>query len=116
MIVRMSRAIFSILVLQFVYLSGCGRKQAEQKAETIAGSPSWDSYVGAFLESTFAANPDLAVYQGRHEFDGRLPDWSPTGIQKEIARLRAERAKAMAFDSAALDERQGASKETTLWR
>ena len=102
----MSRAILAIFLVQCVYLSGCGRKQAEQKVENIPGSALWDSFVGAFLESTFAANPDLAVYQGRHEFDGKLPDWSPSGIQKEIERLRAERAKAVAFDSATLDERQ----------
>jgi hypothetical protein len=46
------------------------------------------------------------VYQGRHEFDGKLPDWSPAGMQREIDRLRAERAKSLAFDVATLDQRQ----------
>jgi len=86
--------------MQLAYVSGCGRKQAAQS------SPAWDAFVGAFLESTFAANPDFAVYQGRHKLDGKLPDWSPAGIQAEIERLRAERAKALAFEVAALDERQ----------
>jgi hypothetical protein len=74
----MSRATLLILLVPFVYLSGCVGKQAEHS------SPAWDSFVGAFLESTFAANPDFAVYQGRHEFDGKLPDGSPTSIQKEV--------------------------------
>lgn len=84
-----------------ILMTGCGGKQTAP-----AHSAEWDSYINAFLESTFAANPDLAVYQGRHEFDGKLPDWSPQGIQREIDRLKAERAKAVAFDPKTLDDRQ----------
>lgn len=83
-----------------ILMTGCGRKTAP------AHSAEWGSYINAFLESTFAANPDLAVYEGRHEFDGKLPDWSPQGIQREIDRLKAERAKAVAFDPKTLDDRQ----------
>jgi len=97
----MRHAILSLLLAGLVLLSGCSRKPAEQTS-----SAAWNSYVSAFLESTFAANPDLAVYQGRHEFDGKLPDWSPAAIKQEIDRLRAERAKAVAFDAATLDTHQ----------
>jgi len=96
----MRHAVLSLQLTALILLSGCSRKPAEQT------SAAWNSYVSAFLESTFAANPDLAVYQGRHEFDGKLPDWSPAAIKQEINRLRAERAKAVAFDAATLDSRQ----------
>ena len=41
-----------------------------------AGWPAreWDRFVSAFVETYFEANPLFAVYQGRHEFDGRFPD------------------------------------------
>lgn len=64
----------------------------------------WDDYVTALLESEFDANPPTAVWAGRHEFDGRLPDWSRTGIDNEIRRMRSQRERALRFDDAALDE------------
>jgi hypothetical protein len=85
------------ILLAVLGLSGCN--QSKQ-------SPDWDDFVKALLESSFTANPNFAVYVGRHDFDGKLPDWSKAGIQKEIQRLHAERAKAQAFDAKTLDARQ----------
>ena len=66
----------------------------------------WDTYVNQFLTDYFAAHPDFAVGQGKHEFDGKLPDWSEDGLKKEITRLHTERDKAVAFKDVQLDERQ----------
>src|SRR5690348_13218174 len=66
----------------------------------------WDAYVEQFLNDYFAANPTFAVVQGKHEYDGKFPDWSEAGLQKEIARLKAEREKASAFKDSDLDDRQ----------
>jgi len=66
----------------------------------------WDAYVDQFLSDYFAANPTFAVIQGKHEYDGKFPDWSEAGLQKEIARLKSEREKASAFKDADLDDRQ----------
>jgi uncharacterized protein (DUF885 family) len=71
-----------------------------------AANAKWDAYVEQFLEDYFVANPTFAVYQGKHEFDGKLPDFSNDGVAKEIARLKSEREKAAAFKDADLDERQ----------
>src|SRR5690242_6018778 len=62
----------------------------------------WDDFVKHFLDSSYAADPAFAVTLGRHEFDGRLPDFSDAGIRRQIARLRAAREKALAFDFAKL--------------
>ncbi len=62
----------------------------------------WDAYVEQYLESYFKAHPAFAVYKGRHEFDGQLPDWSAAGIAAEIARLKQQRAEAAAFAAEAL--------------
>jgi uncharacterized protein (DUF885 family) len=67
-----------------------------------APADSWSSFVQRFTEEYFAANPPFAVYQGRHEFDGRLPDWSETGLQAQIARLKRARADALGFRATVL--------------
>ena len=66
----------------------------------------WDAHVLRFLEDYFRANPTFAVYQGRHEYDGQLPDWSQRGIEAEIERLHRERVMAEAFDTTRLDDRR----------
>src|SRR5437764_238311 len=79
-----------------LFCASCARKPDSSKE--------WDIFVSTFLESHFAANPGFAVYVGRHDFDGKLPNWSKAGIGKEIERLRMGRTKALAFDPDALDE------------
>ncbi|HEY2866860.1 MAG TPA: DUF885 domain-containing protein [Pyrinomonadaceae bacterium] len=78
-----------------------------QSANANSGQKSgWDAYVDQFLNDYFAANPTFAAIQGKHEYDGKFPDWSEAGLQKEIARLKSEREKASAFKDADLDDRQ----------
>jgi uncharacterized protein (DUF885 family) len=72
-------------------------------AAAAAGDAAWDAHVARFVEGYFAANPSAAVYAGRHEFDGRLPDFSAASLQAEAARLRAARATTLAVDPATLD-------------
>jgi hypothetical protein len=72
---------------------------------------SWDGFVENYLERHFAANPSEAVAAGRHEWDGKLPDWSKEGLAREIARLKAEKARALAFPGAKLDARQKFERE-----
>lgn len=62
----------------------------------------WKAFSDAYIEATFKADPYFAVYQGRHEYDGILPDWSKAGIDAEIARLKAALADAEAIDPAGL--------------
>src|SRR5262245_1073310 len=101
--------LFSALAL---ISAGCQQAAppANQTVNTNTNSKSksaeWDAYVEKFLDSYFAANPHFAVYQGKHEYDGKLPDWSEEGLKKEIDRLKAERDKAVAFKDEQLDERQ----------
>ncbi len=93
----------------FVFISACEPQatNVNQTANSNAtADPKWDAYVEQFLTDYFTANPNFAVYQGRHEFDGKLPDWSRDGISREIARLKSERGKAAAFGDSDLDERQ----------
>jgi hypothetical protein len=86
-----------------------------------SGSPSsgdtgeaWDAIAARFLEEHFEANPPFAVQAGRHEFDGRLPDWTEAGLRAEIARLHAARDAAEDFDAESLDEARRLERENLL--
>ena len=100
-----------IIVVLFIFSSlfiGCqpvaNTNQASNTA--TAGKPEWDSYVDKFLSDYFEANPTFAVLQGKHEYDGKFPDWSDAGLQKEITRLKTERERAAGFKDSDLDDRQ----------
>ena len=69
-------------------------------------SRAWDAYASEFIEATFKARPQFAVWAGRHEFDGQLPDFSEEGIRKEIKRLHEARTNALGFKDSALSDKQ----------
>jgi uncharacterized protein (DUF885 family) len=100
-------------------LAACGRQEPaagagpESAAQTgaVAGNADWDTFVAAYIEEYFAANPVFAVYAGRHEFDGQMQDFSAGAIAREIERLRAARARLAGFETAGLDERRAFERD-----
>jgi len=106
MVRRLTAALGVIAVVALV--SGC------RAQEGAAPSPEWDAFAADFEAAYMEANPQFAVSQGRHEFDGRLPDWSAEAIKGWIASLRALRDKAEAFDEESLDPRQAFDREHLL--
>ncbi|HEY0684156.1 MAG TPA: DUF885 domain-containing protein [Steroidobacter sp.] len=99
------------IIMVLAALAGCDRSSPPNTRATEPPAPvvnvEWTKYVDEFVESYFRANPSFAVWQGRHEFDGQMPDWSAAGIKKEIARMEQMRAKAVGFkdDSLMPEER-----------
>ena len=75
---------------------------------------SWDSFVKSFIDSYFATRPDVAVNAGRHEYDGRLPDYSEQGLARQIAMLTDGRARAVAFDTTSLDAPRRLEREYVI--
>jgi len=102
------KKLYFVIFLGLVFcFAGCQPPANTNQTNTAAATnANWDTYVDKFLNEYFAANPTFAVYQGKHEYDGKFPDWSDAGLQKEIARLKAERDKASKFTDDQLDERQ----------
>jgi hypothetical protein len=82
------------LALSACKISPAGEAQGNEQA---ARSPEWKSFVDAYIEQTFKAQPNFAATSGRHEFDGQLPDWSEAGIQAERQRLKNAISAAQAF-------------------
>jgi hypothetical protein len=93
-------------VLAFSLL-GC-QQPARQDTARNASTPSasWDAFVAEYIDARFAIQPQHAVWAGRHEFDGGLPDFSRAGWARNAAQLRGARERARAFDADSLDERR----------
>jgi uncharacterized protein (DUF885 family) len=90
-------------------LLGC-QGPSEPAATSAAPSASqgalWDAFRDGFIERYFELNPSYAVYQGRHELDGRIGDWSDAALTRQVAFLRESIAQAEAFDGALLSDAQ----------
>jgi Bacterial protein of unknown function (DUF885) len=81
---------------------GCQKQQDIPTPRT----EDWNAFLTAFEDTYFTANPAFAVYQGRHEFDGKLPDWTADAIKNWVMALRTLRERATAVEPSSLDEKQ----------
>ncbi len=89
------------LTLLSLGASGFDMPAAAQAAPARSG---WSLFRDAFLERYFRLNPTFAVYQGRHDYDGKLPDLSNAGLKAKADFLNAQIAQARAFDAAKLSK------------
>ena len=99
------------LLVCLSFLPSCHFNRRERRREQRDVPAEWSTYRDQFLEAYFVARPDFAVRAGRHEFDGKLPDWSPEAITNEIKRLRKEKERVARFDDDDLDERENFERE-----
>jgi uncharacterized protein (DUF885 family) len=98
----------SLAAVALVLLAAC-RSQEQGPA-----ARDWDRFVSGFVETYFEANPLFAVYQGRHEFDGRFPDWSDAGLQKWARRLHQLRDSAAGFPIDSSDAKRTLERDYLL--
>jgi uncharacterized protein (DUF885 family) len=110
MITTPIRALLALILLSMLGLTACNKSEepivATEPVAEKAQAETWDEFVSRQIEAHISAHPQWAVTQGRHEFDGQLPDWSRAAFEKEVARLHKARDEAMAFT----DEQLGAEK------
>ncbi|MGI9375533.1 MAG: DUF885 domain-containing protein [Tsuneonella suprasediminis] len=65
---------------------------------------SWDRFTQATVKRMFEIDPAFAVYQGDHDYDGKLPDWSEAGLNARAAFLKQTIADANAFTGLSKDQ------------
>jgi hypothetical protein len=100
-------------------LAGCSKSPSpEHKSEAPAPAVNveWTKFVDEFIEAYFVANPSFAVASGRHEFDGQIGDWTPEGIQKEVARLEQVRQRAVGFQDSSLTPEERFQRDYVISR
>ncbi len=88
--------------LTAVIVAGALAAAPARATDMPSADAAWDTGVASFIEGHFAANPVTAVYAGRHEFDGKLPDLSDAALRRDVARLESERTRLLAVDPATL--------------
>ncbi|WP_051885041.1 DUF885 domain-containing protein [Lysobacter antibioticus] len=78
-------------------------------AAPVAAKPAgaeWNAAVDGFLSGFFEHFPTWGANAGKHEFDGRLPDFSAEGLQRNIQWLHQQRDAINAFGDERLDAAQ----------
>ena len=92
-------------------VAGCRQSSApapdaQAPAAAVANdSAAFESAVDAFIDGAFQHNPVFAANAGKHEFDGKLPDYSPVGLKATADWLHAQRDRFAAFGDDKLDEK-----------
>jgi uncharacterized protein (DUF885 family) len=88
--------------------TACKKAEGEGDAAAMvaADSSEWGKYMAGFLDGYFRVSPTLAVGQGKHEYDGQLPDWSPDGLKAAIDYRHKAIDDAKAIDAGELSDAQ----------
>jgi len=87
-------------------LAGCGPVATVPAGSmaAMAQAGDWTKFRDNFVNRWFELDPANAVYQGKHEFDGQLPDWSAAGLKKQGDFLKETIAAAAKFDATKLSD------------
>jgi len=115
--VRSPATLWLLAPLFILTAAGCSKSPPAAPPATQTGpsvSDQWTTFVDRYIEESFVANPFFAVDQGRHDFDGRAPDFSAAGLAKEIARQKAARDEAGRFAADGLTPQQRFEREYLL--
>jgi uncharacterized protein (DUF885 family) len=103
-------------VLALLIACACPARPSERPSpptETPARTD-FPALAEAVLDRWIEAHPDRGVELGLHEFDGRLPDVSASGLAKAGARVRRDIAALEAVPDAELDPRQRVERAALL--
>lgn len=106
------KAFLAATALALLLPTGCATSDqgsvAQPRSDVRAepATTAWPAFAERYIEGYFRLNPAFAVSQGRHEYDGQLPDWSADGLRAQTAYLKTMLVEARAFDPATLSEAQ----------
>lgn len=103
---RLKQAALAVSLAALALTGGCKKVDGDSATVTANDGSEWGGFIEKFLEGYFKVNPTFAVYQGKHEFDGQLPDWSPEGIKASIDYRKQAIADAKAIDASKLTDAQ----------
>jgi len=107
--------------LSTVLVAGCDRRSAPETASQPKPAPvqtapavDWPGTVSNFIQGYFQRNPTDAASAGKHEFDGKLPDWSAAGLKADDAWLHSQRDLIAGIADTALTPQQQFQRQYML--
>lgn len=101
-----ARPLLAAFATASLLLAGCAETTQSSDARSARRDDGWAGFLDRTIDGYFRIAPEFAAVQGRHEFDGQLPDWSGTGLANRISFLRSTIAAAEAFDDSRLTREQ----------
>ncbi len=103
---RVSAAVAAVAMLAGATAPAAQAPAASPGVVTPAApATAWTRFRDAYVEELFRLDPGFAVYQGRHDFDGRIQDWSPAGLKRLGDFYRRQIADAKAMRGLSADDR-----------
>src|SRR3546814_2373109 len=108
------------LALSIPLFAGCDRNPAPSPSQNTASAAAdqtvkpWQTVIDEFIDGYFARYPTDAASAGKHQYDGKLPDWSAEGIRSVIAWLHAERDRIASYGDDKLDATRRFQREYAL--
>lgn len=103
---KIKHILLAASVVAMAATGACKKVDGDAPTVTANDGTEWGAFVEKSLEGYFKVAPNFAVYQGKHEFDGQIPDWSPEGLKAQIDYRKKVIAEAKAFDASKLDDKQ----------
>jgi uncharacterized protein (DUF885 family) len=111
----MPKSMFAAASALALLLAGCASTAPDAPAAS-ARTSAWPAFSQQFIDGYFRNSPAFAVSQGRHEYDGQLPDWTETGLANSAEFLRSSIAAAQAFDPKRLSKTERFERDYLIAR
>ena len=113
------------IALALTACDGTPKSHASSTTPKVASAPGnstksgktnsqWQSHVDAYIDGYFKRFPVDAANAGKHEFDGKLPDWSADGLKETIAWLHSQHDQIASFTDDKIDKTQRFQREYVL--
>jgi uncharacterized protein (DUF885 family) len=118
---RRSRYFLAAFVA-LIFLPTCTQRESRALASGLRASPAgadktldaWNALVDSYFDDHFRFSPSDATFEGFHQYDAQLEDYSGATVQKEIAALHEWEKRVEAFNPKGLDETNTADRDLLL--
>ncbi|MFL6845942.1 MAG: DUF885 domain-containing protein [Allosphingosinicella sp.] len=97
-------------------LAGCTSTGARDEAAASARPSGWAAFSQQYIDGYFRINPPFGSAQGKHQYDGQLPDWSETGLANAEEFLRSSINAAQVFDPKRLSKSERFERDYLIAR
>ena len=98
----MSKLLYLIAII--VFMSACNNNQSNN-IQNAKGDNSFTALSDSFITGYLNWRPELAIYLGVHDYDGKSSDFSRPSLDAELARLKKYDAELNSTDTTSLSEK-----------